>query len=108
MRVLFCSLIQCYEFHSVPPGINGISCIGIQSRTKMPFVPPRVKIRPVSGYFGRSGVFWQIPAKTKDSTGMCFGFASHFTVHRDRRRRQKNKTKQKKTKQKKIQVMDKA
>ena len=70
MRVLFCSLIQCYEFHSVPPGINGISCIGIQSRTKMPFVPPRVKIRPVSGYFGRSGVFWQIPAKTKDSTGM--------------------------------------
>ena len=48
-------------------------------------------------HFGHPGVFRQIPAETKDSANMCFGFPSHFTVHRDWR-----------GKKKKIQVMDKA
>ena len=43
-------------------------------------------------------MFRQIPAETKDSAGMCFGFASHFTIHRDqikrgRRRRRSRRIK---------------
>ena len=55
MIVLFCSLIQCYEFHSIPVGADKISRIGIQSGTRIPFVPPQVKIRLVSGHFNRFG-----------------------------------------------------
>ena len=40
-----------------------------------------------------SGPFWSfrcvstISAETKDSASMCFGFASHFTIHRDQIKR---------------------
>ena len=59
---------------SVPAGTEGISHTGMQTGTRQPPIPPRVKFRGVSVCFGRFGEFQSVLAGMCISAGLLFGF----------------------------------
>ena len=65
---------QCCIFCSIPAGTDGKSRTGMQTGTRYPHVPPRLKFWPISAYFGRFGLFRPVSAGLLIPAGILFGF----------------------------------
>ena len=69
-----CYFDQCCIIRSVPARTDGKSRTGMQTGTRHPHVPPRLKFRPISACFGRFGLFRPVSAGLLIPAGILFGF----------------------------------